>query len=110
MMETLRMVGSRIQVGVQQLLAVGLCAAPRRLDSHKNGVDLSQHFGIVELQHPPVLLLVVNIKHTETLRRFVPRFTLSPRLKCGPRLQIEGIKDEGLALRIKNPAERAPRL
>src|SRR5450432_74988 len=106
----LRMVGSCIQVGIQHLLAVGLHAAPGRLDCHKNGVDFRQNFGILELEHPTVLFLVVHVKYTQTPRRIVPGFTLPPSLKRGAAFQIEGIKDEGLALRVKDAAKRALRL
>src|SRR5471030_222076 len=106
---TLRMVGSGIQVGIKHLLAVGLHASAWRLDGHKNGVDLRQHFGILEFEHPSVLFLVVDVKYTQTLRRFVPGFPLPPGLKRGAAFQIEGIKDQRLALRVKDAAKRALR-
>src|SRR5205823_5101741 len=86
----LGMVRIGIQIGVQQLLAIRFRAASWRLDCDKNGVDLGQDFGVVELEDPAVLLLIVDVKHSQALRRFLSGFALSPGLKGGAGLQIEG--------------------
>src|SRR5262249_23661586 len=61
------MIGVRLQVGVKKLAACGPGTSTRALDSHKDRVDFRQNAGILELEHPAVLFLIVHKEDTQAL-------------------------------------------
>ena len=54
-----RMVCVDPQVGEEEWFSAGLATSAIGLNRHENGVDLCQHVGIVELQHPALFGRVV---------------------------------------------------
>src|SRR5262245_23574906 len=104
------MVGRFVEEGCsKQLLACRLCAAALRFDRDENLIDLSQHVRIFELEHPAILSRFIDIQNAEAARRLRTAFPLAPYLEVNSAhiasvLQVVRIKDQRLALGIKNTA------
>jgi len=90
---------------------VGLAPSAWRFDRHKNRVDFRQNARVFELQHPAVLFLIVYIEDSQASGWILSGSTRPPNLEgcislCGvPIAQVEGVKDQGLFLSVKDTAE-----
>src|SRR5262245_41907308 len=98
------MIRVRLQVGVEELAACGPRTSTGALGGHKDRVDFRQNAGIIEFEHPTVLVLIVHKEDAEALSRALGRPARSPNLKgripsCGaPVSQVKGVKDQRLSL------------
>src|SRR5438552_12936834 len=102
----------------EKRLAGGFLTATIRLDGHKNGIDLGKLLRIVGAQDPAPVGSTVFVKNSQIERPpFVAGFT-APDLE-GARscildswfpIQVEGIKNQGPALRVEHPAKWLPSL
>ena len=107
----LRMIGIRVEVCVQKFAARGPGTSAWRFDRHKNRVDLRQNARVFELEHPAVLILIVDIEDSEALGWILSWSTRSPNLercisfRSVPIAQVKSVKDQGLLLRIKDTAK-----
>src|SRR5437762_13987247 len=95
--------------GVEKGLAGRFVAAAVRLNRDKYGVDLRQLLRIVKAQYPAAVLLAVLVENAEIDGRSLGRFVPAPRLEghiLDARLpvEIEGVKDERLALGVEDAA------
>ena len=59
------MVGIHSEVREQKRFAARLFASAARFDCHKNGVDLRQGLGVVELQNPTLLGSIVFVEDAQ---------------------------------------------
>src|SRR5207248_8636481 len=74
----LGMVWLCVEIGVEQFGACGFLASAGWLCRNKNCVNGRKDCGIVKLEYPPVLLLVVLVKHPKALRGQSRRFLIAP--------------------------------
>src|SRR5580704_3589958 len=84
-------------------------------DGHKNRINVLQRLWIVGLQNPALLAHVVFVENTKTEGLLLVRSSTPPGLKrtrildARLRVQIEGIEDQRLSLRVKYTAVRLVR-
>jgi hypothetical protein len=77
----------------------------------KNRVNLRQNARVIELEHPAILRLIIDIKNTQTLSWILRRPTCAPGLEGsiapgrGLITQLKRVKDQGLSFGIKNTAK-----
>src|SRR5690242_16682322 len=99
-MRASRMIGSSLQVGVKRFTACGPDTPALRFGSHKNRIDFHQTGGILKLEYPTVLFLIIHIKDSQAAGRALGRPASSPSLvgsiapSGAPLTQIKGIKDQ----------------
>src|SRR6266566_6850917 len=110
----LGMIGVRLQVGVEELAARGPRTPTRALDGHKNRVDFGEDAGVLKLEHPTVLFLIVHKKDAHALSCTLGRPAGSPNLEgrippCGAAIsEVKGVEDQRLSLGIKDAAKGPP--
>ena len=101
-----------VQIGEQEGFGRWPLAPVFWLYGDEDCVDFAQHLGIVELEHPAPVGLVVYIKNTEADRRGLRCPAASPGLErlglaeAGLALEIKGIEDQRLPFRVENAAKR----
>src|SRR5258708_37873030 len=100
------------QQGEEERLAGRLGAAAVRLDGHKDGVDLGKLLWVVGTQNPAAIRGAVLVKDSQIERPAFVGALASPNLE-GLRarilesrlaIEVEGVKHERLALRVKDAA------
>ena len=105
------MIGIRLKVGVQEFVAGWSGAPARGLDGHKDGINFRQNPGLLELEHPAVLPLVVYIEDAQALGWILGWPARAPNLEGGislcssPITQVKRIKDQRFSFGIKDTAK-----
>src|SRR5271163_2399711 len=108
------MVGFVAQKSVREWLAGRFVAAAAGLDGDENRVNLSQLLGFVKAHHPAPIGFVVAIEYAQVHRRrlfALRRLALAPDLEGAGihharlSIQVKGIKNERLALGVKDSSE-----
>src|SRR5258708_19152456 len=79
------------------------------LHGYEDGVDLCQHFGIIQLQNPTFLGSIVFVENTQAERLFPIRSTPAPYLKRASILDLRlvkvvGVEDQRLPFCIEHAA------
>src|SRR6266403_268549 len=112
--QALRMIRIVPEEGVKERFGRRFLAAATRLDRNKHRVNLRQLLGIVKAHHPSAIGFVVHVQNPQVQGQrllSLRRLLLAPYLEGvgihNPALaiEIERIKDESFALRVKHPAE-----
>src|SRR5580704_2816779 len=97
---------------VQKFFPFGRADIAGDFSGDKNGIDALQLLRIVYLQNPAPLVAIIHRKRSEVSNRVGDGFLLRPGLKRilrGAQLsarQVEGVENEGLSLRVKDPPTR----
>src|SRR5581483_10489923 len=100
------MIRSNSEISKEERFAAWLFAPAVRLDGYKNGIDLGQSLGIIQLQNPALLGSIVLIEDAQIEGVFPIRAAAPPGLKGLSMLaflpiKIVSVEDQRLILRIE---------
>src|ERR1019366_6733049 len=100
------------QVSKEQGFAAWLATSAVRLDRNEHGINLCQEFRVVQFQDPPLLCGIVLEEDTKGECLLPVRSAPAPYLKRAGILhvwlliQVVGVEDERLPLRVKHAPVR----
>src|SRR5882724_5505329 len=106
------MIGLRLKGSHQKWFAPRFAAAALGLDGDENGVDLRERRGVIEFHHPAAVCITVQVKDAHAEGTQIVRTALAPCLigagilESSLFVEVEGVKNQRLSVRIKNSAKR----